>query len=76
MSVAFHTLYTTEKTSEKMLSMIAKDLKITISTMAETLGKSTRAIEMQLAKLKEHGKIERIGPAKGGYWHIVDEDDE
>jgi ATP-dependent DNA helicase RecG len=65
---------TSEKTSEKMLSMMKQDPDITISVIAEALGKSTRAIEMQLAKLKALGKIERIGPDKGGRWHVVGED--
>jgi ATP-dependent DNA helicase RecG len=30
-----------------------------------------RAIEKQLAKLKQQGTIKRIGPDKGGYWEIV-----
>ncbi len=67
---------TSEKTSEKMLSLMKQDPDITISVIAEALGKSTRAIEMQLANLKALGKIERIGPDKGGHWHVVGEDNE
>jgi len=51
--------------------MIRQQPDITIPEMAETLGRSTRAIEMQLAKLKKSGKVQRIGPAKGGRWEIV-----
>ncbi len=36
----------------------------------ETSGKTTRAIELQLSKLKNEGSIRRIGPAKGGHWVV------
>ena len=62
---------TSGKTSGLILEMIRQQPDITIPEMAETLGRSTRAIEMQLAKLKKSGKVQRIGPAKGGRWEIV-----
>jgi len=45
----------------------------TISTkeIAENVGVSSRAIEMQIAKFKTNKIIKRIGPAKGGYWEVV-----
>jgi ATP-dependent DNA helicase RecG len=39
--------------------------------LAEITGKTTRTIEMQLRKLKEKDKIERVGPDKGGYWKVL-----
>ena len=51
--------------------MIRQQPEITIPEMAEALGRSTRAIEMQLANLKKSGKVQRIGPAKGGRWEIT-----
>jgi ATP-dependent DNA helicase RecG len=38
--------------------------------MAETIGITERAVEKQLAKLKEKNIIDRIGPDKGGYWEL------
>ena len=32
---------------------------------------STRAVEKNIAKLKEQGIPRRIGPAKGGFWVIL-----
>jgi len=58
------------KSSEKILKLIVKDKNIAITTIAETIGISTRAVEKQIAKLKENGQIERIGPDKGGYWEV------
>ncbi len=44
--------------------------QITQLEIAEAIGRSTRAIEMQVAKLKTEGLIERIGPDKGGHWMV------
>ena len=38
--------------------------------MSESLGISTRSVERNLNNLKNVGKIERIGPDKGGYWKV------
>ena len=54
------------KTSGLILEMIRQQPEITMPEMTEALGKSTPAIELQLAKLKTSGKVQRISPAKGG----------
>ena len=59
-----------EKTSEKILSLMRGNKNITIPEISEALGSTTRAIEMQIAKLKEKVVIERIGPGMSGYWKI------
>lgn len=64
------------KPSGLILDMIRRQPEITIPEMAEALGKSTRAIEMQLAKLRKSGKVQRVGPAKGGHWEITEGGDE
>lgn len=46
--------------------------KASRSEIAEALGDITEnGIKYQLNKLKKQGKIERIGPDKGGYWKIL-----
>jgi len=45
---------------------------ITIAELATELGRSTTAIENQLAKLKTHQLIRRVGPDKGGYWEVLE----
>jgi len=64
------------KPSVLILDMIRQQPEITIPEMAEALGRTPRAIEMQLAKLKKSGKLQRIGPAKGGHWEIIGGEDE
>ncbi len=48
---------------------------MTIPEIASKLNKTTRAIEMAIAKLKKEGKLERIGPDKGGYWKVIEADE-
>ena len=61
------------KSSVKILSMMRENPQVTIPEIAAALDRTTRAIEKQISKLKETGRIERIGPAKGGHW-VVKED--
>lgn len=56
--------------SEKIVALIFGNQHITTSEMAELIGITERAIEKQLAKLKEKTIIDRVGPDKGGYWKI------
>ncbi|ALS97100.1 helix-turn-helix domain-containing protein [Lacimicrobium alkaliphilum] len=62
-----------EKSSEKtpsLLALIQRDPKISARSLAEELGITSRAVEKQIAQLKQQGKLDRIGPAKGGYWKV------
>jgi len=58
------------KTEEKIMDMISQDNTITTEKMAEALNISKRAILKQIARLKEQGLLQRIGPSKGGHWLI------
>ena len=62
---------TSEKTSEKIILLVKENPSISAKEIAEKLGVSSRAIEMQIAKLKKNNIITRIGPAKGGHWEVV-----
>ncbi|MGE4502618.1 MAG: RNA-binding domain-containing protein [Thiomicrospira sp.] len=62
-----------EKGSEKLppiLALIQSNPKISAKALSEELGITSRAIEKQISQLKQAGLLERIGPAKGGYWKI------
>jgi len=53
--------------------MIRESAEVTIPEMAEATGRSTRAIEMQLEKLKSQGVIRRVGAARGGHWEVLED---
>ena len=62
---------TTQKSSEKILGYMQENKNITIAELSQKLGISTRAVEKHISKLKQQGKIKRIGSDKGGYWEII-----
>ena len=39
--------------------------------LAGVLGISSRAVEKQIAKLREQGRLRRVGPDKGGHWEVL-----
>lgn len=57
-------------TSDKILDAIKKNPKITANQLASVLGITQRAVEKQLASLKELGKIERVGSKRAGHWEV------
>lgn len=59
-----------EKSSENILEIMIKKPTITISELAEIIGISTRAVEKQIAKLKNSRDLKRVGPDHGGYWKV------
>ena len=68
---------TVEKTVEETVAKIIIELiisnpKVVTKSMMIATGLSRRGVEYQLNRLKESGKIERIGPNKGGYWKLLD----
>ena len=68
---------TRQKTSDKIIEMIKKDPQITAPQIAMELGISTRGVEKNLRQLRETGTLKRVGsPTFGGYWEIVNLDNE
>ncbi|MCK4678243.1 MAG: putative DNA binding domain-containing protein [Bacteroidales bacterium] len=64
---------TSGKTSGKILEMIKENREITIPELGEIIGVTERSIERNIQKLQKENKLQRIGPAKGGYWKVLDE---
>ena len=58
------------KSREKIVALLSEDGKLSAAALAEKIGISAKAVEKHLANLKANGIIERIGPAKGGYWKV------
>lgn len=58
------------KSREKIIALLSEDGKLSAAALAEKIGISAKAVEKHLANLKADGIIERIGPAKGGYWRV------
>ena len=58
------------KSDQKIYELMKKDSKITIKELALRLDMSESGIKKAINKLKNMGKIERVGSAKGGHWEI------
>lgn len=56
--------------SLRVLNSIKKQPDLTAKEMSENLGISTRKISRIIRKLKEEGKITRVGSDRKGYWKI------
>ena len=61
----------TKKTSEKILRIIARNQRTTISELAEAIGVTTRSIERNIKNLQAQGRLRRSGPDKDGHWEVI-----
>jgi ATP-dependent DNA helicase RecG len=59
----------------KILGEIKKDPHISRIRIANVLKLSEYTVKEYLEKLKHKEVIERIGPAKGGYWRVRKDDE-
>jgi ATP-dependent DNA helicase RecG len=60
-----------QKSSQKILDLMAPAAGITIAELAAALGLTDRAVKKQIANLKASGRIRRVGPDKGGHWEVT-----
>jgi len=57
---------------KKILLQLSQNANLSARELAELVGISSRKIEQNIAKLKKLGRLRRIGPAKGGYWEVME----
>jgi predicted HTH transcriptional regulator len=62
---------TSEKTPEKILSLLPRWPGSSLNEVATEIGKTSRTVERAVAKLAESGRLKRIGPDKGGHWEVI-----
>jgi len=63
---------TREKTTQKILSILKENPSASRKEIALILGDITEdGVKYQLYKMKKERILERIGPAKGGYWKKI-----
>lgn len=60
------------ESSEKILTRLRANGKLTALQLSQNLGLTKRAVEKQFAALKAAGRIRRIGPNKGGLWEVME----
>ena len=65
-----------EKNIDKILQLIKDQPDISARDIALLIGISQRAVEKNISKLRKKGILNRVGPAKGGHWKIVNNNKE
>ena len=66
----------TTKSSERILDLIKNKPTISAAEIAMEIDMSSRGVEKQIKKLRETGIIRRNGADFGGYWEIINLDNE
>ena len=54
------------------MELAAANPEMTMAVMAEKLDVTKRTVEREIKKLREAGRIERIGGKRYGHWQIND----
>lgn len=60
-----------QKRAREILRMARENPKVTIAELASVLAVTDRTIERNLKQLQQEGRLQRIGPAKGGHWEVL-----
>jgi len=60
------------KTPMQILEILSDQPTLTIPEIAKMIKKSDSATGRAIRKLREADLVKRIGPAKGGYWQVID----
>jgi ATP-dependent DNA helicase RecG len=60
------------KTEQRVIELIRQDPYTTTEAMGEILGITKRAVLKQVNKLKAQHRLRRVGPARGGYWEVIE----
>jgi Fic family protein len=58
-------------TADAIIELIKRNNEINRQEMAELLNKDLRTIGRAIKKLREHGRLQRVGSAKDGYWELL-----
>lgn len=56
----------------KILSLMVDNPAISRRELSKKLNINQSAIQKHIEKLKKKGLLRRVGPAKGGYWEIIE----
>ena len=63
---------TREKTAAAILRLLREQPDLNMAEVARLLGKAPSTIERAIKKLRESGRLQRIGPDKGGHWRVIE----
>ena len=56
---------------DEIVRLIVKEKDITSAQIAQMLNVSDKTVKRDIAKLKELGRLKRVGSLKSGYWEVI-----
>jgi len=56
----------------QILTLLRENPRMAAREVVQHIGISSRKVEQNIAKLKALTLLKRIGPAKGGYWQVIE----
>jgi ATP-dependent DNA helicase RecG len=59
------------KTRDQILAALAAKPQLTLAELALSIGRSVSAVERAAARLVKEGRLQFIGPRKGGRWEVL-----
>ncbi|MGL6349920.1 MAG: Fic family protein, partial [Aeromonas sp.] len=59
------------KTPDAVLALLASEPALTLTQVAERIGRSTSTVERAAAALVKAGRLRFVGPRKGGHWEVL-----
>jgi predicted HTH transcriptional regulator len=62
-----------EKSTEKTIRLLQRNHRLTIAALSREIGVSTRAIEKTLKRLRDAGRLRRVGGEKAGRWEVLED---
>jgi ATP-dependent DNA helicase RecG len=60
------------KTEQQIIELMRENALITTEQLGAALGITKRAVLKQIGKLKDQGRLQRVGPARGGHWEVLE----
>ena len=60
----------------RIIKEIKKNPKITQEELSRIVGINEKNIRNNISKLKKKGLIKRVGPDKGGYWEVIEKNED
>jgi len=60
------------KTEQRIVEIIRQDPHTTTEAMGKILAITKRGVLKQVNKLKSQYRVRRVGPARWGYWEVIE----
>jgi ATP-dependent DNA helicase RecG len=64
-----------KSTRDRIILLLRQDPRLTKQDLMRMLGKASGTIKEHIRILQKEGDIRHIGPAKGGHWEVIDNED-